>query len=81
MDNNQISQEDIVKAASAGFAQSLINHGVDEETAAKAAAAYVHPTQGLLVKRASNMAILQSGVNNIINAIRQQGAAAQTGKA
>lgn len=71
MDNNQLSQEDIVKAASAGFAQSLINRGVDEETAAKAAAAYVHPTQGLLVKRAANIATLQEGVSNIVNALRQ----------
>lgn len=71
MENNQLSQEDIIKAASAGFAQSLINRGVDTETATKAAAAYVHPTHGLLVKRASNIATLQNGVNNIITALRQ----------
>lgn len=69
---NQITEVDIVKAASAGFAQSLINHGIDEQTAAQAALAYAHPENGLLVKRANNLAILQQGVANIINALRSQ---------
>lgn len=77
MPNDQINEEDIVKAASAGFAQALINRGADEELAVKAAAAYTDPNNGLLVKRAKNMAVMQQGVSNIVAAIRSQRAGAQ----
>lgn len=44
-----------VKAASAGFTQSLINNGADEQMA-KAAAAYYAGPGGTLEKRAANIA-------------------------
>lgn len=68
--SNQPTEESIVKAASAGFAQSLINKGVDEATAAKLTLAYAHPTEGMLAKRASNIHTLQAGVANIVQALR-----------
>lgn len=69
---NQPTETEIIKAATAGFAQSLINHGIDEQTAAAATLAYAHPENGLLVKRAANLENMQKGVNNIINALRAQ---------
>lgn len=44
-----------IKAASLGFAQSLINNGASEELAKQASAYYAGP-QGLLEKRAANIA-------------------------
>lgn len=43
----------LVKAASAGFVQALINRGCPEDLAAAAAVAYADPNEGLLAKRAS----------------------------
>lgn len=51
----QAIREAQVKAASAGFAQSLINNGADENVAAAAAAYYAGPG-GTLEKRAANIA-------------------------
>lgn len=63
-------QASLVKAASIGLTQSLINRGATPEQAAQLALVYAHPQQGLLVKRASALENMRAGVNSIINAMR-----------
>lgn len=66
---NNLTQEQIaslaaaaqVKAASAGFAQSLVNHGFTPEMARDATTLYVSEG-GLLNKRAANIAAIREGV-------------------
>lgn len=58
-----------VKAASAGFAQSLINHGFTPEMAKDATTLYV-ANGGLLHKRASRIAQVREGVLNKVAAMR-----------
>lgn len=67
------TETQLLKAASAGFAQSLINNGYDQQTVAALTTAYAHPTEGALCKRASNINMLQTAVAGIINAIRSNG--------
>jgi hypothetical protein len=64
-------QASMVKAASMGFTQSLINRGATPEQAAQLAVAYADPTNGLLAKRASNLQRLQNAVGTMINVMRQ----------
>lgn len=59
-----------VKAASAGFAQSLINHGFTPEMAKDATTLYT-AEGGLLHKRASRIAAVREGVLAKVAAIRQ----------
>lgn len=64
-------QASMVKAASMGFTQSLINRGATPEQAAQLAVAYADPNTGLLAKRASNLQRLQNAVGTMINVMRQ----------
>jgi len=59
-----------VKAASAGFAQSLINHGFTPEMAKDATTLYT-AEGGLLHKRASRIAAVREGVMAKVAAMRQ----------
>lgn len=74
---NNLTQEQIaslaaaaqVKAASAGFAQSLVNHGFTPEMARDATTLYV-ANGGLLQKRAANIAAIREGVLQKVAALR-----------
>lgn len=74
---NNLTQEQIaslaaaaqVKAASAGFAQSLVNHGFTPEMARDATTLYV-ADGGLLQKRAANIAAIREGVLQKVAALR-----------
>lgn len=59
-----------VKAASAGFAQSLINHGFTPEMAKDATTLYT-AEGGLLHKRAARVAAVREGVMAKVAAMRQ----------
>jgi len=59
-----------VKAASAGFAQSLINHGFTPEMAKDATTLYT-AEGGLLHKRASRITAVREGVMAKVAAMRQ----------
>lgn len=59
-----------VKAASAGFAQSLINHGFTPEMAKDATTLYT-AEGGLLHKRAHRIAAVRNGVMAKVAAMRQ----------
>lgn len=74
---NNLTNEQIVaireaqiKAASAGFAQSLINHGFTPEMAKDATTLYT-AEGGLLHKRASRIAAVREGVMAKVAAMRQ----------
>lgn len=58
-----------VKAASAGFAQSLINHGFTADMAKDATTLYT-AEGGLLHKRANNIARIREGVLQKVAAMR-----------
>lgn len=62
--------ERLIKCATAGFTQSLINNGATPEYAAQVAAAYVHP-QGMLAKRAAARERVLDYVVNSVIALRQ----------
>lgn len=67
------NEQALLKAASAGFIQTLTNRGVDQESAVKAAAAYLGNAEGkggLLEKRAKNMQLAHDGVAGMIAALR-----------
>ena len=70
--NEQIAavREAQVKAASAGFTQSLINHGFTAEMARDAATLYA-AEGGLLHKRASRIAAVREGIMRKAAAMRQ----------
>jgi hypothetical protein len=61
----------MVKAASMGLTQSLINRGATPEQAALLANAYADPNTGLLAKRAHNMQRLQNAVGTMVAVMRQ----------
>lgn len=61
----------MVKAATMGFAQSLINRGATPEQAAALTKAYADPETGLLAKRAHNLSRLQTAVGKMVTAMRQ----------
>lgn len=63
-------QASLVKAASIGMTQELINRGAAPEVAAQITMAYAHPQQGLLVKRANALATMRSNVHTVINKLR-----------
>jgi len=63
-------QASLVKAASIGMAQELINRGATEEQAAQITMAYAHPQNGLLVKRAAALENMRQNVATLVNAIR-----------
>lgn len=63
-------QASLIKAASIGMTQELINRGVSEEQAAQVALAYAHPQNGLLVKRAAALENMRNNVATVINAMR-----------
>jgi predicted transcriptional regulator len=69
--NEQIAaiREAQVKAASAGFAQSLINHGFTADMAKDATTLYA-ANGGLLHKRASRIAAVREGVLQKVAAMR-----------
>jgi hypothetical protein len=69
--NEQIAaiREAQVKAASAGFAQSLINHGFTPDMAKDATVLYA-AEGGLLHKRASRIATLREGIMQKVAAMR-----------
>lgn len=74
---NNLTNEQIVaireaqiKAASAGFAQSLINHGFTPDMAKDATTLYA-AEGGLLHKRASRIAAVREGVMAKVAAMRQ----------
>lgn len=60
----------LVKAASIGLTQSLINRGATMEEAAKIALAYAHPSDGLLVKRAAALDNMKRNIHACINYLR-----------
>lgn len=62
-------EQNIVKAATAGFAQSLINRGYSEEAVKQACTEYV---QSSLQKRAHNRAVVAQAVGNMLTALRSQ---------
>jgi hypothetical protein len=64
-------QASMVKAASMGFAQSLINRGATPEQAAALTHQYADPNNGLLMKRANKQHNMVKNVAAIVNAIRQ----------
>lgn len=70
--NEQIAaiREAQVKAASAGFAQSLINHGFTADMAKDATTLYT-AEGGLLHKRASRIAAIREGVMQAVSTMRQ----------
>jgi hypothetical protein len=70
--NEQIAavREAQVKAASAGFTQSLINHGFTPEMAKDATTLYA-AEGGLLHKRASRIAAVREGIMRKVAAMRQ----------
>lgn len=70
--NEQIAaiREAQVKAASTGFAQSLINHGFTEDMAKNATTLYVSEG-GLLHKRASRIAELKEGIMQKVANLRK----------
>lgn len=70
--NEQIAaiREAQVKAASAGFAQSLINHGFTPDMAKDATTLYA-AEGGLLHKRASRIAAVREGVLAKVAAMRK----------
>lgn len=63
-------QTRIVKAASAGFAQSLINNGYSPEDAAELTTAYANPNGGMLTKRAAAKQLAAAGVLDALAIIR-----------
>lgn len=63
-------QASLVKAASIGMTQELINRGATEEQAAQITMAYAHPQNGLLVKRAAALENMRQNVATVVNAIR-----------
>ena len=63
-------QASLVKAATIGMTQELINRGATEAQAATITAAYAHPTSGLLVKRAAALETMRNNVATIIQALR-----------
>jgi hypothetical protein len=63
-------QASLVKAASIGMTQELINRGATEEQAAHITMAYAHPQNGLLVKRAAALENMRQNVATVVNAIR-----------
>lgn len=65
-------QASLVKAASVGMAQELINRGATQEQAAQITMAYAHPQNGLLVKRAAALENMRNNVATIVNALRSQ---------
>lgn len=73
--NEQIAaiREAQVKAASAGFAQSLINHGFTPDMTKDATTLYI-ADGGLLHKRASRIAAVREGVLQKVAAMRQRNA-------
>lgn len=70
--NEQIAaiREAQVKAASAGFAQSLINHGFTADMAKDATTLYT-AEGGLLHKRASRISAIREGVMQAVATMRQ----------
>jgi hypothetical protein len=66
------TEASLVKAASIGFTQSLINRGATMEEAAQLTLAYAHPTNGLLVKRAAALDNMKANVATCIAALRGQ---------
>lgn len=63
-------QASLVKAASIGMAQELINRGATEEQAAQITMAYAHPQNGLLVKRAAALENMRKNVAILVNTLR-----------
>lgn len=61
----------MVKAASMGFAQSLINRGATPEQAAELTNLYANPNGGLLTKRAASQQAMVQAVNTLVNYMRQ----------
>jgi hypothetical protein len=68
MTNEQ--QQRIVKAASAGFAQSLINEGYSPDVAAQLTTAYANPVDGMLTKRAAAKQLAAAGVLDALAVLR-----------
>lgn len=64
MTEEQLQQATLAarQAACAGFAQELINRGYDENIVKQATIAYAHPQEGLLTKRANNIAMLHDSI-------------------
>lgn len=60
-------EQNIVKAATAGFALSLINRGYGEEAVKQACVEYV---QSSIQKRANNRMIVAQAVGNMLSALR-----------
>lgn len=67
---NQEVEASLVKAATIGVTQSLINRGATLEQAQALALEYAHPTEGLFAKRAAAVANMKENVATIINAMR-----------
>lgn len=70
--NEQIAaiREAQIKAASAGFAQSLINHGFTTDMTKDATTLYT-AEGGLLHKRASRISAIREGVMQAVATMRQ----------
>lgn len=60
------------KAACTGFAQSLINKGYGEEQVKHATILYAHPKNGLLTKRAANVAQVRKNILEKVAQLRGQ---------
>lgn len=60
------------KSACTGFAQALINKGYGEEQVKSSTVLYAHPSQGLLVKRAANIAQVRENILEKVAHIRMQ---------
>lgn len=65
-------QASLVKAATIGMTQELINRGATEEQAAQITMAYAHPQSGLLVKRAAALEKMRQNVATIVNTLRSK---------
>ena len=67
-----MEEEQLIKASAAGLAQTLVNRGYSDNAVANAVILYTNRNNGLLVKRAANLANVDYQLRNLLGALRSQ---------
>lgn len=67
-----MEESQLIKASAAGLAQTLVNRGYDDRAVANAVILYTDSNNGLIVKRASNLANVRTQLHGLLGALRSQ---------
>lgn len=67
-----MEESQLVKASAAGLAQTLVNRGYDDRAVANAIKLYTDSNNGLIVKRAYNLANVRTQLHGLLGALRSQ---------